>query len=274
MPLDPNNQNYFALGEQPIVVLPWWKVRKNHIRVVAVFGIAVGLGLVGYYGYQTYTLTHVDVAKVEQAQNIIANAVVSCAAEEDPEACEAKATAGAARTTGQPTVCKDLSDKALMNCVTLIALDNADPSVCVMLSGDDEITCTDASTLRAANKRNDYGLCADIVNSEKRAACQAQLVDVVIAANECAKYEIDEVTCGYPAKLDAVVASGSPAGCAQFSDSQKSGCEDMFTSLDQDNDGLSLLAEYKLGTSDTNADTDGDGYTDSQEVASGHDPLK
>ena len=48
----------------------------------------------------------------------------------------------------------------------------------------------------------------------------------------------------------------------------------MFSSLDQDADGLSLLEEYKLGTSDTNADTDGDGYTDSQEVASGHDPLK
>lgn len=244
------------------------------MRMLAVLGIVVGTGLVGFYGYQTYTLTHVDVAKVEQAKAIITNAASSCATDKDPKACEDRARADAARTTGQPTVCKDLTDKALMNCVTLIAMDSADASLCAILSGDDEVTCTDAATLREANKKSDYRLCTNIVGAEKKAACQSQLLHVVIAANECEKYNIDSATCGYTAKLDAVIAAGNPSGCTQFDDARKVGCEDMFTSLDQDGDGLSLLEEYKLGTSDVKADTDGDGYTDAQEVASGHDPLK
>jgi len=274
MPTDPNNQNYFSLNEQPAVVLPWWKVRKNQMRMLAVVGVMVGVGLVGFYGYQTYTLTYVDVEKVEQAKNIITNAASSCATEKDPKACEDKVRADAARTTGESSVCSGLEDRVLANCVTLIAMDTASPSVCTMLSGDDEVACTDAATLRAAKKKNDYGMCATIVNAAKKAACQGQLLDVVIAAGECDKYGIDEATCGYSAKLDAVVASGNPSGCTQFDDARKAGCEDMFTSLDQDADGLSLLEEYKLGTSDVKADTDGDGYTDPQEVASGHDPLK
>lgn len=274
MPIDPNNQNYFSLNEQPAVVLPWWKVRKNQMRMLAVVGVAVGVGLVGFYGYQTYTLTHVDVAKVDQANAIISNAVASCATEKDPQACEDRARSDAARTTGQSSICSNLDGKALMNCVTLIAMDTADHSVCAMLSGEDEVTCTDAATLREANKKNDYSLCANIANVEKKAACQSQLLHVVIAANECEKYNIDSATCDYPAKLDAVIAAGNPSGCTQFDDSRKAGCGDMFTSLDQDADGLSLLEEYKLGTSDVKADTDGDGYTDAQEVASGHDPLK
>lgn len=274
MPIDPNNQNYFSLDEQAPVVLPWWKVRKNQMRMLAVVGIVIGVGIVGYYGYQTYSLTHVDVAKVDQAKNIIANATASCATDKDPKACEDRARADAARTTGQTSVCSGLEGGELMDCITLIAMDAADPSSCSSLSGADEATCIDAATLRQAKKNGDYGLCSNIQNEEKKGACQVQLVKVVVANNECQKYGISESLCGYATSLDEVVASGDPSGCNQFDDAQKSGCEDMFSSLDQDADGLSLLEEYKLGTSDTNADTDGDGYTDSQEVASGHDPLK
>ena len=274
MPIDPNNQNYFSLDEQTPVVLPWWKMRTHQMRMLAAIGILVGVGVVGYYGYQTYSLTHVDVAKVDQANTIITNAVASCATEKDPKACKDRARSDAARTTGQTAVCDGLVDIALSNCVTLIAMDSADPEACSVLSGDEESTCRDAATLRAAKATKDYALCGSIVAKAGKASCRAQLVGVVIAAGECAKYAIDSAICEYPAKLDAVILRGNPAGCAQFSGEQRAGCEDMFSSLDQDADGLSLLEEYKLGTSDTNADTDGDGYTDSQEVASGHDPLK
>ena len=274
MPIDPNNQNYFSLDEQTPVVLPWWKVRKNQMRMLAVVGIMVGVGVVGYYGYQTYSLTHVDVAKVDQANTIITNAVASCATDKDPKACEDRARADAARSTGQSSVCKGLTERELANCVALIAMDTGDKDICAQLSGEDQSVCEDSAMLVAAKKAKDYGACSSISNAEVKVSCQDQLVAVVVAAGECAKYGIEETICGFSAKVDAVVASGNPAGCEQFSGEQQAGCEDMFSSLDQDADGLSLLEEYKLGTSDTKADTDGDGYTDSQEVASGHDPLK
>jgi hypothetical protein len=43
--------------------------------------------------------------------------------------------------------------------------------------------------------------------------------------------------------------------------------------LDNDNDELSDLGEYENKTDPTNADTDGDGFTDGQEVTAGTDPL-
>lgn len=46
---------------------------------------------------------------------------------------------------------------------------------------------------------------------------------------------------------------------------------DYFT--DSDNDNLSDFEEQRIGTSPQNPDTDGDGYLDGQEVASGYNPL-
>jgi len=274
MPTDPNNQNYFSLDEQTPVALPWWKVRKYQMQMLAAAGIVVGVGIVGYYGYQTYSLTHVDVAKVDQANRIISNAAESCATDKDPKACEDRARANAARTTGQSSVCDGLSGKQLTNCVTLIAMDAGNADVCAVLSGADQSTCENEAGFAAATTAKDYSLCSNIASETVRATCQAQLVSAVIAAGECEKYGIEDSVCGFRARLDEVVASGNPSGCTQFQGDQVASCEDMFSSLDQDGDGLSLLAEYTLGTSDTNADTDGDGYTDNAEVASGHDPLK
>jgi len=42
---------------------------------------------------------------------------------------------------------------------------------------------------------------------------------------------------------------------------------------DIDNDGLTNLEEYQYGTHPKNWDTDGDGYSDGEEVAKGSDPL-
>lgn len=45
-------------------------------------------------------------------------------------------------------------------------------------------------------------------------------------------------------------------------------------SNDKDGDGLSNKEEEKYGTDPENADTDGDGYLDGEEIASGYNPLK
>lgn len=272
--MNPNNQNYFSLDEQTPVVLPWWKTRKHQMRILAGFGIMVGVGVVGYYAWQTYSLTHVDVAKVEQANAIIANAVVSCAEDADPKACENRARSDAARATGQTRVCDTLSGEELVNCISLIALDAESSAACAQLSGADETLCVDNATLLAARKAKNYATCSSIVDETIRKSCQSQLLSVVVAAGECAKYGVADDECSYSKKIQTVIAAGKPDGCAQFSGEQAASCTDIFVSLDQDKDGLTLFDEATLGTSDVNADTDGDGYTDGEEVESGHDPLK
>ncbi len=44
-------------------------------------------------------------------------------------------------------------------------------------------------------------------------------------------------------------------------------------SSDPDSDGLTNIQEFDLGTDPANADTDGDGYSDGDEIANGKDPL-
>ena len=274
MPLDPNNQNYFSLGEQPVAPLPWWKVRRYQIQLAVIAAVIVGVGVVGYYAYQTYTLTYVNGDALNQANTIIDAAAQACADEEDPAACEAAARADAARATGEASVCRGLEDAELANCVSLIANDSGNPSLCGMLSVDAETACVNGATLVAAKRAKDYGECGGITDMVLKHGCQNQLLGEVIANGECEKYGIDASTCDFPGLLNDVVANGDVSGCLQFSGEQRETCNDVFSSVDQDGDGLSLLTESQLGTSDTSADTDGDGYTDSQEVASGYDPLK
>lgn len=272
--MDPNNQNYFSLDEQPSVLPRWWQVRANQGKILAGFGVMVAMGLLGYYGYQMYSLTHVDRLKIDQANTMIARSTATCEAADDPAACAAQARSEVARATGQVAVCDGLNSADFQNCVALIALDNANPDLCHALSGSSESTCADDARLVSAQRSQEYSQCSMILDEEKKAICRAQLLAVVIAAGECEKYGIDQETCQYPGELEAIVAAGDPDGCAGFSSEQRASCEDMFSSLDRDSDGLSRLTEYKLGTSDDTADSDGDGYTDSEEVATGHDPLR
>lgn len=274
MIVDPNTQQYFALEEEPQVALPWWRVRKYQIQLAVIAGAIIGVGLVGYYAYQAYSLMHVDVAALNQAKNIMETASQTCATADDPAACEASAQADAARTTGEVAACKGLEGAKLLDCVSLVAFDKADPSLCAMLSGADETTCTDNATIFAAQAKDDYGMCATIVDEAKKTKCQDALLPSVLAAGTCATYGIDVTKCSEKAAIDAALAAGNVAACNALSASGKEACLDQFSSIDADGDGLSALREAELGTSDALADTDGDGYSDLQEVQTGHDPLK
>lgn len=46
------------------------------------------------------------------------------------------------------------------------------------------------------------------------------------------------------------------------------------TNIDSDEDGLSLLEEYRWGTNPWDPDTDGDGFTDGAEVKAGYSPIQ
>jgi len=82
-------------------------------------------------------------------------------------------------------------------------------------------------------------------------------------------------------------ALGLPPEANTMSDQDNDGMPDYFEFMygfnarnpgdalkDSDKDGLSNLEEYRLKTNPLNNDSDGDGFTDSQEIAFGKDPTK
>jgi hypothetical protein len=64
------------------------------------------------------------------------------------------------------------------------------------------------------------------------------------------------------------------ASFAFFVMAQENPSNDKNIFLDSDQDGLSDVEEKTYGTDPNNADTDGDGYTDGNEVKAGYDPLR
>lgn len=275
MTVDPNNQHYYDLGAPQPAPLPWFRQRAVLVRLGLGAVVAVVVGLVGFYVYQLVTFNAEDAAQESAAEAMLSEAEARCATDPDPEGCMNKARTETAQTTGSAAACKGLADQELKNCAQQLAVAARDPGLCgVVDDSGNKTSCEDSAFLAKAQERADYGVCASISSAELRASCEAQLLGGVIEAGECAKYGVSDDVCSFPERLAAVVAAGDPTGCAAFTDLDRDSCEDAFTSIDGDGDGLNRLREYQLGTSDNNADTDGDGYSDGQEVATGHDPLK
>ncbi len=72
------------------------------------------------------------------------------------------------------------------------------------------------------------------------------------------------------ASEEPITAAGREESGEDGEESEQAGEEAV---LDSDNDGLNAAGESFYGTDPENADTDGDGYNDGEEVRAGYDPL-
>ena len=256
---------FYSLSAEPETpkVTPWFKQKQLVVMVAS----AVLLMLV---------ITGVVVFAVNMVQgNKTANQViVNKSAQADQMMANGSSPTAAAREVGLVEVCKTLSAEAYMNCVTLIAMDKDDSSVCDALSGDEKTVCIDRVTTGEAQLKKSYAACSAIKDAELLVACQAVLSADAATANDCVGYGAPESACEAERALAAVVAAGDITACATLAGEAAGGCEDVISSIDADGDGLTIQAEFTHGTSDAQADTDGDGYNDGDEIASGHDPLK
>lgn len=275
MVVDPNNQHYYDLGAPAPAPAPWYKRREVQQKLF--IGVLVGL-LVVFVGVRIYMSVTFDAVEEDTrttTEALLEQASARCAEEKDPEACMNEARTATAEATGSSIACEGMRGQELKNCAQLIALDTGDAKVCDVIENDgDRADCADAAYLVKAKADSDYALCSSITSTDLRESCESQVGAPIIAAGECAKYGIDEDLCSTQEAIDEVIASGDPRGCATFATFDRESCEDYFTSIDADFDGLTAFREYELGTSDANADTDDDGYEDGAEVAAGYDPLK
>jgi hypothetical protein len=217
--------------------------------------------------------------------------------DEGDAACLELARADAARSLGLVEACDELEGERFSDCVSLIAVDKADPQVCDVLSGDEKADCADTPYLLKATADMNLALCAQISSPGSRASCEMQVRTAIIAAGACSSAGLDQALCDSDDLLSEAVASGDPTRCASLNENDAYVCLQAQDQADLDNDDLVALDEKAFGTSEgvadtdadgltdgdevhvygtdpTNPDTDGDGFGDGTEVDSGYDPLK
>lgn len=194
---------------------------------------------------------------LEDAQKLIQEEASKC--DTGDEQCIDSATADAARATGVIEACKDLEGDKYASCVTLIAFDKLDPKLCKILDGEERVRCEDGALLLLARDTKNGELCTGIQDEITRLSCEGSLRASVVLQDQ---------------ELTDILEKGTIADCNKLDDEVRDTCKDLFTSLDEDEDGLTLAEEREAGTDPAKADTDGDGYTDGVEVSAGYDPLK
>lgn len=271
--MENNQPQYFTPGLPPEPPKKWFQVRRNQIMLGG--GVVVGVAVIVLV--VIFILNSIHATRPNSLANVkdrIEQAVADCSQEKDPAACASRTQAELARAAATPAACQGLTDAAYSNCVGLIARDTKDIKVCSALTDDTKTSCQDAIVLLQATSAQDYKLCSALHDVTKQASCQAQILPSILAAGECSTYDIPQDQCDQQSALDAAIVAGNPAGCDTLQANFAASCHDIFSSIDADHDGLSLAEESKYGTSDQQADTDGDGYDDGVEVANGHDPLK
>ena len=272
MPDSQPTPQFFAYEEKPAPKTPWYRQPKN-LRLAGIIG--GGVLVLIFAGVLLWNIvasrTSGPRSALEAAQNEVAQRQADC--EEGDQACKTQAQTEVARASGEAKACEGLDEKNKTNCVSLIAREKKDAKVCDELGGEDKTSCKDGVLLLVAQDGGTMAACDAITSMSLKASCQAEVKYRARAEGKCAELGVNENECDIAAKLEAIYAATDMDACLELAADDRDECLEYFTTFDIDEDGLRADEESTAGTSDRNADTDGDGYTDKEEIDSGHDPL-
>lgn len=225
----------------PSAVDQSWNPRPKRGWVKWVVVGAVGVVLVGALTWWLLTRKSAPPTLKQQATVAAEQAMADCAKTPDAAACSQLVVAHQAAVVKETSVCD--------------VLKNGERDQCVV---------------RTAFSAGDVSLCDAVSDAGVRDLCKRQFVRMD-AAN-CRELGGGQTECDTEAAYEAALKSGDPASCASSDPVVQQNCTDMLGELDQDGDGLTFVEEHRYGSSDTNPDSDGDGFKDGDEVAAGFNP--
>lgn len=215
-----------------------------------------------------------DSARVQSVIDGVAQQAQICADAADPERCRALQVEEGAKSAGSVQVCALLEGVLYDSCVFELAQITQDVEVCVEIQ--DEVrrgNCLDGEYLQLALATSDASFCKKIRDEEEEAGC-SRVVERTLTQRACADPSNTEQSCADYRRIDDARVNKDPDICAGVSDeSLKVECYDSVGAGDRDFDGLDEEQEAFYGTSDRNADSDGDGFDDGVEVENGYNPA-
>jgi hypothetical protein len=246
---------------------------SNKSKLVAIIAVGAVLAIV-IVGVAIRVFSREDTSLLVSGGLTISDMEQVCGSAADVEACQARFLQHTALATESVEACDGLPDASRDNCMWLTAQELLNPTWCKDLSREsDQVLCSDTILMERAQKNNDPKECAKMSTDDKRAYCE-ELLKGPVNVDNCMEIKNNESFCQMIRIAFEARAKQDPALCDALSDEERVvACHDMVEVDDPDFDGLSTFDEWLYGSDPRNADSDGDGYNDGDEVSARYNPT-
>jgi hypothetical protein len=261
--------------------LPWKPIIIGTVGVVILFVLAI---VVVRFVLDDSAHTRL----VDMGGTGVAELLENCDKTQDPEGCRAAAIRDLGNQYSSSETCELLDTQAKRdNCYWGLAQSIVDAGFCRgMDDADSRRECEDEITMKLAIAADNPELCQNIQETRERAQCERFLAEELTIHN-CLD-RASEAYCEDFNLYQRAIQTGDEGYCKEIvEEDRRLDCYTMIVVKDDpeveasqvdavsddDADGLTNEEEILLyGTDPLNPDTDGDGYTDGEEVAAGYDP--
>jgi len=250
-----------------------WKPIAIGVGIVLVLIVLVFVLFRVFYGrQQSFFLME------ETVSQLTTNASNSCEGVENVESCQNGKILDLAVSHASSELCLLLDSQTEQdNCHWALARTVVEDTYCKVIADEEWMRdcLDDVYGLLAVNKQ-DHSYCDLISLTSSKRSCQMQFIDDAVTdpLQQLALETLDRSYC------DQMIDEQAQGNCLELvlsalsQQDQAVPEEDSSVNeeADEDADGLTTAQEAQYGTDPLNPDTDGDGYSDGDEVASGYNP--
>ncbi len=257
-------------GNQPKRSLPSWIkwVGVGVLGVILVFAaIFLIRGMMNYFAQNE---------RMEEVAQEMTNAENECLDAQDQEKCIARVAFRLASDYGDGDYCIEIVDEGERDdCFAIAALVALEVEGCrEIVHGALRTECEDAVLSQTIQVGDGLEACAGFSSEQDRLNCEDSWIFASILSGECPNDDISQQVCDDGASIMAAIVNENPDLCDAIRDEDFfNACIELVTTVDRDQDGLTEDEEEFYGTDDRNPDTDGDGFTDKEEIDGGYNPL-
>jgi hypothetical protein len=249
--------------------IPWkWVALIGGGVVILIVIIAVLFRVVG----RDEPINH---RTIQQADRVTEAEVMidSCENADDPERCLERAQKNAAVLTGDLGYCQDSEGEAYDDCVWKVAREKLDVELCTQLQNTEFVSkCQDSIYRKLAYTSDDIAYCALLSNETLVQGCIRSIEGAVTYA-DCNVDVHGGDYCEYLRITEQAVQAQDRSICDSLGEEFVVDCREAVLIDDPDFDGVETVIELKYGSDPYLVDTDGDGFTDKEEIDAGYNPA-